>query len=169
MTGEGGDQAIVKPISVESVPWETWAEGVRFGTRFKHLTKAAGVQNHHVGFAVEEIAPGKQSVPAHYHMHEEEHIFVLEGQVTLRLGDERFELKPGDYVCFPAGQRAGHCLVNTGASVCRFIIVGEDKPNEVCVYTDTNKVSVRSLGRGHIFNKSATLDYWADERKDEPL
>lgn len=30
-------------------------------------------------------APGKQSNPAHYHMLEEEHLLILEGQVTLRL------------------------------------------------------------------------------------
>ncbi len=102
-------------------------------------------------------------------MIEEEHILILEGHVALRLGDETHELKAGDYVCFPAGQRAGHCLVNTGKQVCRFIIIGEDNPNEVCVYTDSNKVSVRSLGRGHIYDKAATQDYWDRERKDEPI
>jgi uncharacterized cupin superfamily protein len=158
------EQANCKPISADNVPWETWSEGKRFGTRFRHLTKAAGVKNHHVGFAIEEIEPGKQSVPAHYHMLEEEHIFVLEGRMTLRLGDEAHEIKAGDYVCFPAGQKAGHCLLNNGNAVCRFIIIGEDNPNEVCVYTDTNKVSVRSLGRGHIYDKAATKGYWDGEK-----
>lgn len=167
MSNNAGEQVpIHKPIPSESVSWETWSEGKRFGTKFRHLTKAAGVKNYHVGFAIEEIGPGKQSVPAHYHMLEEEHIFVLEGHVTLRLGDQTHEIKAGDYVCFPAGQKAGHCLVNNGNAVCRFIVIGEDNPNEVCVYTDTNKVSVRSLGRGHIYDRAATKDYWEGEKLD---
>jgi uncharacterized cupin superfamily protein len=151
------------PISSETVAWEAFSEGSRFAIRFKHLTSAAIGEKYHVGFAVEELQPGKQSVPAHYHMLEEEHLYILEGGLTLRLGDERHEMKAGDYACFPAGQRAGHCLINEGANVCRYIIAGEHNPNEVVVYTDSNKVLVRSLGRREIYDRTATRDYWDGE------
>ena len=72
-------------------------------------------------------------------------------------------MRAGDYVCFPAGQKAGHCLVNNGASVCRYVMVGENNPNEVCVYTDSNKVLVRSLGRRAIFDMAAVRHYWHGE------
>ena len=52
--------------------------------------------------------------PFHYHLLEEEHIIALEGEATLRLGEERHRIKAGDDVDSPAGQRAGHCLVNEG-------------------------------------------------------
>ena len=70
----------------------------------------------------------------HYHMLEEEHALILEGQVTLLLGDERYEMKPGDYVCFPAGQKVGHSFMNSGAGPCSYLMIGERNPNEVCVY-----------------------------------
>ena len=151
------------PIAAESVAWTEWNEVPRFGMRYRHLTSAAVGENYHVGFAIEELSPGKQTVPAHYHMLEEEHIYVLDGAVTLRLGAETHEMKAGDYVCFPAGQKAGHCLINNTDKVCRYIIVGENNPNEVAVYTDSNKVLVRSLGRREIYDRAATRGYWDGE------
>ena len=44
---------IQKPISSESVAWEEFSEGTRFGSRFKHLTKAVMGRNYHVGVAIE--------------------------------------------------------------------------------------------------------------------
>jgi len=149
------------PISIESVPWETWAEGTRFGSRYRHLTMAAVGKGYHVGLQIEELPPGKQSAPAHYHMQEEEHVLVLEGSCTLRLGEATFPLETGDYACFPAGQRAGHCLVNEGSVACRLLVVGERSPDEVCVYTESGKVLVRSLGE--IYDRGAIRRYWAGE------
>lgn len=166
MTTEGEAPKPRPPISAENVAWEEFSEGSRFAIRFRHLTSAAIGEHYHVGFAIEELGPGKQSVPAHFHMLEEEHVFILEGSLTLRLGEERHAMKAGDYVCFPAGQRAGHCLINEGDKVCRYIIVGERNPNEVVVYTDTNKVLVRSLGRREIYDRAATRGYWDGEKTD---
>jgi uncharacterized cupin superfamily protein len=94
-------------------------------------------------------------------MLEEEHVFVLEGGCTLHLGDERHQLRVGDYACFPAGQKLGHALVNEGAATCRLLVIGERSPNEVCVYTDSGKVLVRNLGE--IYDKLAVRAYWDGE------
>jgi uncharacterized cupin superfamily protein len=152
-----------KPISSNDVPWEEWSDIPCFTTRYRHLTRAAVGSDYHVGVAIEELGPGRQSSPAHYHLFEEEHVFILEGTVTTRLGADTFEMTAGDYVCYPAGQKAGHCLVNTGDAVCRYVVVGERNPNEVCVYTDTSKVLVRALGRRAIFDMTATRNYWDGE------
>jgi len=167
MSAVASETTIVKPISVESVPWDAWSDGRRFGSRVRHLTKAAGVADRHVGFLIEELGPGQQSCPAHYHMVEEEHVYMLSGAVTLRLGDERHVLKPGDYVCFPAGQTAGHCLLNEGDEACAYIVVGESDPHDVCVYPDSNKVWVRAANE--IYDKAATKEYYDGEQKDVPL
>ncbi len=94
-------------------------------------------------------------------MLEEEHLFILEGNLTLRLGDKTFELSTGNYVCFPAGQKAGHALVNNSSSICRYLIIGERNPHDVIIYTDSGRVSVRLTGEG--YHKSATMEYWAGE------
>ena len=149
----------VPPFPVESVPWEEWSHGQRFGSRFRPLTDRAGGSR--IGVAIEELPPGRQSCPAHYHLLEEEHLLVLAGQATLRLGERRFALKAGDYVCFPAGQKAGHALFNHTDKPCRYILIGENNPNESCVYPDSNKVSNRWLGER--YDRAAQRDYWDGE------
>ncbi len=52
---------------------------------------------------------------------------ILEGEVTLRFGDERLTMKKGDFMSFPAGQRIGHCFVNEGTQPVRYLVIGERK------------------------------------------
>ncbi|WP_374384623.1 cupin domain-containing protein [Dongia sp.] len=150
------------PIATQDMPWEEWADVPRFATRTKHLTRAAVGDTYHVGMAIEELPPGNQSAPFHYHLLEEEHVFILSGSVTLRLGDRRHTMKEGDYVCFPAGQKAGHCLINEGTEPATYVVIGERNPNEVCVYPDSNKVLVRGLDRT-VLDLAARRSYWDGE------
>ena len=151
------------PISSADVAWEAWAQVPRMSIRYRHLTSAAIGDDYHVGVAIEELEPGKQTAPAHYHIFEEEHVYVLEGELTARIGAGSYRMKAGDYVCFPAGQVAGHCLMNTSNAVCRYVIVGENNPKEVAIYPDSNKVLVRALGRRAIYDMGARLGYWDRE------
>jgi uncharacterized cupin superfamily protein len=149
------------PISSEDVPWESWGRGERFGVRYRHLTASRVGRDYRVGVAIEELEPGRQTAPFHYHMLEEEHVLLLEGELTLRLGEERFRMKAGDYVCFPAGRKLGHCLINEGIATCRYVIIGENNPHEVSVYPDSNKVQVRWLDER--YDRAAKRDYWDGE------
>lgn len=150
------------PIATDDAPWEIFEHGSRFGGRFRHLTRTAlGAAPYHVGVAIEELPPGRQSCPFHYHMLEEEHLLILEGKCTLRLGEERRTLKTGDYAVFPAGLKVGHCLINETDAPCRYVIIGENNPNESCVYPDSNKVSNRWLGER--YDRAAVRDYWDGE------
>ncbi len=158
----------LKPLSSLDVAWEEASEGSRFALRYRHLSRAAIGEDYRVGVAIEELAPGKQSSPAHYHIFEEEHVYILEGALTVRIGSDTYEIKTGDYVCFPAGQKAGHCLVNNSGATCRYVIVGEHNPNEVAVYTNSKKVLVRALGRRAIFDLAATCSYWDGENTGLP-
>ena len=151
-------EGVFEPFSVDDVPWEGFSHGDRFGIRYRQLGEFGG--GSHVGVCMEELAPGKQTCPAHFHMLEEEHLLVLEGTATLRLGEKTFALSAGSYVCFPAGQKVAHTLVNNSHAPCRYLILGERNPNDVIVYPDSGRVSVRLTGEG--YRKSATMDYWED-------
>ena len=151
------------PISSADIAWTEWSDVPRFALRYRHLTVAAIGEDYHVGVAIEELGPGKQSSPAHYHIFEEEHVYILEGALTVRIGADTYEMRAGDYVCFPAGQKAGHCLLNNSGATCRYVIAGERNPNEVAVYTDSNQVLVRALGRGTILDLAARRGYWDGE------
>ncbi len=157
-----------KPIASDSVPWTEWSEVPNFGVRYRALTLAGSDENYHVGVAIEELPPGMQTAPAHYHIFEEEHVYMLEGTVTLRLGPDRYTMNAGDYVCFPAGQLAGHCLINESKAPARYVIIGENNPNEVAVYTDSQKVLVRALGNRAIFDMAGLLTYWVGEKHGLP-
>jgi len=160
--------APVKPISSRELPWTEWSEVPRFAVRYRHLSRAALGEDYHVGVAIEELGPGKQSAPLHYHIFEEEHVYILEGRLTLRLGADRHEMAAGDYACFPAGQKAGHCLLNDSGATCRYVIMGERNRNEVAVYPDSGKVMVRALGRDAIFDMAARRGYWDGENTGLP-
>jgi uncharacterized cupin superfamily protein len=160
-SGPGG------PIPIVSVPWTEWSHAARFQLRYRILSSTAKPDGRKIGIGYVELPPGKQSNPFHYHMLEEEHIIALEGEATLRLGKERYTIRAGDYVGFPAGQQAGHCLVNESDAPFRFLMIGDHEPNEVCVYPDSGKVQVRALGV--MLRNAGQLDYWDGERAEEPV
>ena len=158
----------LKPFSSLDIPWTEWSDAPRFATRYRHLTRAALGDDYHVGVAIEELGPGKQSSPAHFHIFEEEHVYILEGALTARIGPDAYDMKAGDYVCYPAGQKAGHCLVNNSGATCRYVVVGERNPNDISVYTDSNKVMVRPLSRLTILDLAAVRGYWDGENTGLP-
>lgn len=158
---------ILLPFPSEEVPWTEWSDVPRFAVRYRHLTRAALGDDYQIGVAIEVLPAGMQTAPAHYHMLEEEHVYILEGALTVRIGADRYEMKAGDYVCFPAGQKAGHCLINTGSAPCRYVVVGERNVNDVVVYTDSNKVLLRGVGRT-ILDLAARRDYWDGENTGLP-
>lgn len=58
-------------------------------------------------------------VPPHTHAEEEEGYFVLEGSMTMFLGEGEFELGMGDFVHVPQGTIHGYR--NDGTKACRFL------------------------------------------------
>lgn len=157
-------EGVFEPFHIGQVPWEESSHGTRFGMRYQHLSSFGGGTQ--VSVSMEVLAPGKQANPAHYHLLEEEHVFVLEGSLTLHLGDRRFELSAGHYVCFPAGQKVGHALVNHTAEPCRYLVLGTPHPHDVSVHTDTGRVSVKLTGEA--YRQSATMAYWEGVDVDAP-
>jgi uncharacterized cupin superfamily protein len=158
--------APVLPFDVADVRWEEWSKGVRYGGRVQSIGAQAGGTR--VGVLIEELPPHRQSAPLHWHTREEEHIWFLTGRATLRLGDQRHAVKAGDYVCFPAGRQLGHCIVNDSDEPCRYLVIGEKSPDDVCVYPDSGKVLIRSAGRT-ILSMAEPLEYWHGEKADDPL
>ena len=54
--------------------------------------------------------------------------------------------------------------MNSGAGPCRYLMIGEQSPNEVCVYPNSNKVMVRALrSEADIFDMAGVRRYWDGE------
>ena len=146
-----------KPVNIKDVEWSEWKHNDEIRIRFKPLHDGPKA---HMGVCIQELPPGCRTSPAHYHMKEEEHLYVLKGEMTVRLGNKKFSLSPGDYICFASGDPKEHCLSNPNSLPCEYLMWGEKNPDEVIIYPDSNKVSVRSLGELY---RREPLDYWEDE------
>ncbi len=99
----------MKPFPSQGIAWTEWSDVPRFGLRYRHLSRAAMGEDYRVGVAIEELAPGKQSSPAHYHIFEEEHVYILEGALTVRIGAETYEMT-GGRLCLLSGRAEGRAL-----------------------------------------------------------
>ncbi len=51
----------------------------------------------------EGLAPKGADPPPHTHTREDEAFYLLEGEITFRVGGQTIEAKPGDYVWLPRG------------------------------------------------------------------
>lgn len=154
------------PISTRMMDFDRWEEGERFAGGRIPLGVLGGSEV--IGVNLVELAPGKQNCPFHWHLREEEHFFVLAGRCVLRSGEQRHAMETGDYVCFPAGTRVGHCFENPHAQPCRLLAIGTRDPAEIAVYPDSNKAKLRGLGT-IIPLPAQSLEYWEGERPEQPL
>ena len=122
------------PIHESDVPIETWYANSDREIRGKALSDFGGMAK--VGFGILELPPGSNTKPAHFHTHEDEHLYILEGNVILHLGGRRFPLRPGSYVHFPPSQESPHFLANDSREVVRYIMVGERIKNDQVIYIE---------------------------------
>ena len=60
---------------------------------------------------IQHLAPGLE-VPAHKHTNEDEHFYLIEGEVTFEVGNEKHSLKGGDMIFLP--KHIPHSLKVTG-------------------------------------------------------
>ena len=115
--------AAKQPVHEDDVEAVTWYEGTDREIRGRALCDVGGHSK--VGVGLLELPAGCNTRPAQYHTREEEHLYALEGEATLILGDATYRLVRGSYVCFPAGQALSAHLRNDGPEPFRYLMIGE--------------------------------------------
>jgi uncharacterized cupin superfamily protein len=89
------------------------------------LGHAAGGDD--LGTSRYELDPGDRTWPAHYHTANEEAVHVLDGELTLWVGDldrrTAVSLEPGDYAALPTGPDHTHEVESAGDGTARFLVV----------------------------------------------
>lgn len=88
------------------------------------------------GAFTETLTPGSASSRPHWHLHEDEMVFVLKGEVTLIEDNAAVPLHPGDVATFKAGTPIGHCLRNDSNDDVSYLVIGTRSENDVGTYTD---------------------------------
>jgi len=120
----------------------------RFGWHSKSL-KALPMKT--LGAHLERLEPGRSSCPLHDHLLEEEHFFLLSGELVVRelvggQGDYReYPLRAGELVCYPPGTGVAHRFYNRSDADAVFLALSDKQWNEVCRYPDSGKVMLRAL------------------------
>jgi quercetin dioxygenase-like cupin family protein len=84
------------------------------------LIKATGEDTAGSFFLSEtEIEPGFPGPPLHVHERLHDMFYVLDGELTVRLGEETRHLCPGTFVCVPPG--VAHTFANESEEPVRFL------------------------------------------------
>ena len=131
-------------IDVAAVPT---ASGTRYPAPFdapckkrawQRLGDAAGLTQ--FGVNLLRLAPGVWSSQRHWHSHEDEFVYVLEGEVVLVSDAGEQKLRAGDCAGFKAGVRDGHCLQNRSGHDARILVVGSRHDEDHGEYPDIDMV-----------------------------
>jgi uncharacterized cupin superfamily protein len=99
------------------------------------------------GINLMRLPPGNWSSQRHWHSHEDEFVYVLEGEVTLVEDDGETILRAGDCAAFPKNTRNGHHLINRTQDVSVYIEVGSRNASDVTTCSDVDIVSSNADGR----------------------
>lgn len=88
-------------------------------------------------FGIVEIKAGVSN-PTHIHPNCDEILFLIEGKLDHRLGDETIPMRAGDAIYVPMG--IIHGALNTGASVARMVVAFSSGDRQT-VFTDDRGVA----------------------------
>jgi uncharacterized cupin superfamily protein len=76
------------------------------------------------------LLPGVWSAQRHWHVEEDEFIFVVSGEVVLVDDSGEQVLQAGDCAAFPANDGNGHHLVNRGTAPALVLEIGTRTPDD---------------------------------------
>lgn len=122
--------------------------------RGERLGDAVGLTQ--FGVNLMTLPPGAWASQRHWHAHEDEFVYVLEGEATLVEDGGETILRAGDSAGWPAGVKDGHHLVNRSRAPVRFLVVGSRNDADHGEYPDIDMVFTEgrySGTKGGIFRR----------------
>ena len=111
----------------------------------QRLGNAGGLTD--FGVNLMRLPPGRWSSQRHWHSHEDEFVWVLEGELILVEDDGETLLQAGDGAAFPKGTGNGHHLVNRSRATAVYLEVGSRSPADVTRCSDIDMMSTNADGR----------------------
>ncbi len=112
-----------------------------------------------IGVNLTTLPPGKESSMRHHHTHEDELIFVLEGEVVLITDRGEQLLTPGMCAGFPAGSNDGHQLVNRSDLPVRYLEISNRDPADTAAYPDDDLAYSKSPDGKAVFSRKDGTPY----------
>jgi uncharacterized cupin superfamily protein len=150
----------------------TGAAAGRYDARMGRIGARIGAKQ--LGYNITAVPPGNRAFPSHCHRVNEEMFFVLRGTGELRIGNDTYALRQGDFVACPAGgSETAHQIVNTGSEELRYLAVSTTRSPEICEYPDSGKFGVYAEFPGdadsrpkmfrYLGREAQGIDYWDGE------
>ena len=102
----------------------------------QHLGDAGGLTD--FGVNLMRLPPGNWSSQRHWHSHEDEFVYILEGELTLVEDDGETVLHAGDCAAFPKGTGNGHHMINRSDAVAFYLEVGSRQPEDLTTCSDVD-------------------------------
>ncbi len=109
------------------------------------LGDAGGLQD--FGINLMTLPPGGWSSQRHWHSHEDEFVYVLQGELTLVEDDGETLLRAGDCAAFPKSSGNGHHMINRSDAVAVYLEVGSRHPDDLTTCSDIDMMSSNADGR----------------------
>jgi uncharacterized cupin superfamily protein len=104
------------------------------GRARKRLGNAVGLDQ--FGVNLTTLRPGAWSAQRHWHVAEDELIYVLSGELVLCENNGETLLKAGDAAGWKAGVADGHCLINRTDRDAVYLEIGSRRQREQVDYPD---------------------------------
>jgi uncharacterized cupin superfamily protein len=159
-------------IQLSEIPSEPMKvpEGSSFGGLRQRVGAAIGARK--LGYSFFTVPPGKAAFPFHLHNTNEEMIYILEGEATLRLDKEEIPVSSGTFIACPPGPEHPHQLINTSTHDLRYLVVSTMEYPDISEYPDSNKIGayVTSAAEGGfraLYRKDANIPYYDGESGEE--
>jgi uncharacterized cupin superfamily protein len=100
----------------------------------RELGEALGLTR--IGVNLVCLQPGKESSMRHWHTHEDEFVWVVEGELVLRTGAGEQLLGAGMCAGFAAGSDDGHQLLNRGPAPASYLVISNRDAADTAYYSD---------------------------------
>ncbi len=109
------------------------------GAEMAEIAEHIGAQR--LGYNMTIVPPGKTAFPFHNHYGNEEMFFILEGEGEVRIGENRYPIRSGDFIACPVGgKQTAHQIINTSSSkVMKYIGVSTTQTPDLVQYPDSGK------------------------------
>ena len=91
-----------------------------------------------VGLHLVRVEAGDETTTHHYHEESDEFIYILSGELSLRYGDEHYQLSAGDFVGFPA-HGAPHSMRNDSETEATYLMGGSRPPIDITLYPEIKR------------------------------
>ncbi len=126
-------------------------------TRIKRaLGDALGL--HTFGVNLVTLPPGAWSAQRHWHSHEDEFVYLLDGALTLITDGGEQVLTAGQAAGFPAGKADGHHLVNKGTVPATYLEIGDRRRDDAVTYPDID-LHLEPAPEGRVFTNKKGEPY----------